>query len=326
VLDTGVLPRLVQLLDHKEITVQTPALRCIGCIVAGDEPHTQKVVDSNALVHLAKLLESSKRVIRKGACWAISNITAGTQAQLQAVIDSGVVPTLASMLRTAPLEIKQEVCWVLSNAVTNGTPAQIDYVVQCEVIRPLVDMLAVPDVKVVTIALEGLDNILRVCSASAVAQALSAGILAKLDDALFAKIAVARRKVGKLFANTARVIERCASVDANSVLECGVMSKVASLPHADLTLGTKKSIARTVFLCYNSATPEQLDDLADTGIFNQMYVIRDRAATICMAMQDLELPALITLEVLDAAFPNDIPMHKKWQLVTAIKHFHHRSG
>jgi hypothetical protein len=53
-----------------------------------------------------------------------------------------------------------------------------------------------------------------------------------------------------------------------------------------------------------------------------MYVIRDRAATICIAMQDLELPALIALELLDAAFPNDIPMHKKWQLVTAAKHFH----
>ena len=44
-------------------------------------------------------------------------------------------------------------------------------------------------------------------------------------------------------------------------------------------------------------------------------------------LQDLELPALITLEVevLDAAFPNDIPMHKKWQLVTAAKHFHSRA-
>jgi hypothetical protein len=122
------------------------------------------------------------------------------------------------------------------------------------------------------------------------------------------------------------IIELCATVDANSVLERGVMSKLASLPHADLTLETKQSIARTVLLCYSSATPAQLDDLADTGIFSQMYVIRDRAATICMAMQDLELPALITLEVLDAAFPNDIPMHKKWQLVTAAKHFHQRRG
>ena len=131
------------------------------------------------------------------------------------------------------------------------------------------------------------------------------------------------------FAETAAialsVIERCASVDAGSVLESGVLSKLASLTHAYLTLETKQSIARTVFLCYSSATPAQLDDLADTGIFSQMYVIRDRAAKICIAMQDLELPALITLEVLDAAFPNDIPMHKKWQLVTAAKHFHSRA-
>jgi hypothetical protein len=245
----------------------------------------------------------------------ISNITAGNQAQIQAVIDSGVVPTLVSMLGRAPLEIRKEVCWALTNATNGGTPAQIDYLVQCEVVRPLVDMLAVPDLKVGTVAVEGLDNILRVCSASAVAQALSAGILATQGRySLFANTAVALS-----------VIERCASVDVNSVLECGVLSEVATLTDEDLTLGMEQSIARTVFLCYNNATPGLLDDLADTGIFNQMYVIRDRAAKICIAMQDLELPALITLEVLDAAFPNDIPMHKKWQLVTAIKHFHQRS-
>jgi importin subunit alpha-1 len=308
VLDAGVLPRVVQLLDHQAFTVQTPALRCVGNIVTGDDQQTQKVIDSNALAYLAKLLESTRRSIRKEACWAISNITGGNEAQIQAVIDSGVVPTLVSMLGTAPLEIKKEVCWALSNAIVGGTPAQIDHLVQCEVVRPLVDMLAVPNVKVT--ALEGLDKILRVC-ASAVAQALSAGVLAALDDSLFANTAIALR-----------VIEQCASVDAGSVLESGLLSKVASLPHADLTLEMKQSIARTVFLCYNSATPKQLDDLVDTGIFSQMYVIRDRAATICIAMQDLELPALVTLELLDAAFPNDIPMHKKWQLATAIKHFH----
>jgi hypothetical protein len=313
VLDAGVLPRLVQLLDHKAIVVQTAALRCIGNIVTGDDQQTQKVIDLNALAYLAKLVESSKRSICRATCWAISNITAGTPAQIQAVIDSGVVPKLVSMLDTAPLAIKKEVCWALTNAAHGGTPTQIDYLVLCQVIRPLVDMMDVPNVNVDTVALEGLDNILRVCSASAV-EALSAGILAKLDDKLFADTAVAPR-----------VIERCASVDAGSVLESGVLSKLASLPHAYLTLETKQSIARTVFLCYSSATPEQLDDLANANIFNQMYVIRDRAATICMAMQDLELPALITLELLDAAFPNDIPMHKKWQLVTAIKHFHQRS-
>jgi Leucine-rich repeat (LRR) protein len=57
---------------------------------------------------------------------------------------------------------------------------------------------------------------------------------------------------------------------------------------------------------------------ATTGI----SMMRDRATTICVGLQDFGLPALVTLEILDAAFANDIPMFQKWQLITAVKHFH----
>ncbi len=57
---------------------------------------------------------------------------------------------------------------------------------------------------------------------------------------------------------------------------------------------------------------------ATTGI----AMMRDRATTICIGLQEVGLPALVTLEILDVAFANDIPMFKKWQLITAVKHFH----
>jgi importin subunit alpha-6/7 len=313
VLDAGVLPRVIQLLDHKESNVQAPALRCIGNIVTGNEQQTQRVVDANALVHLAMLLKSPAHSICKEACWAISNITAGNQTQIQAVIDSGVVPTLVSMLRTSPLDVKKEACWALSNATSKGSQTQIDFLVQCDMVPPLLDIVGVPgDNKIISVAVEGLENTLR-SSGPATEQAVRAGLPVRLKEVLFRDVA-----------RSICIIERCAAADARSILDSDVLSEVASLPHADLTLETKQSIARTVILCYNSATPAQRDDLADTGMFNHMYVIRDRAATICIGLQDLELPALVTLELLDAAFPNDIPMHKKWQLVTAAKHFHQR--
>jgi hypothetical protein len=53
-------------------------------------------------------------------------------------------------------------------------------------------------------------------------------------------------------------------------------------------------------------------------------MIRERATTICFAMQDLELPAPLTLEILDALFPNSIRMWAKWELITTIKHFQHQ--
>ncbi|MBT9560755.1 MAG: hypothetical protein IV100_32325 [Myxococcales bacterium] len=56
-----------------------------------------------------------------------------------------------------------------------------------------------------------------------------------------------------------------------------------------------------------------------------LAMIRDDAATLAIGLQDLALPALVTLEIIDAAFPNNsIPMFKKWNLVTAVKHFHER--
>ena len=55
-----------------------------------------------------------------------------------------------------------------------------------------------------------------------------------------------------------------------------------------------------------------------------LAMIRDEATMLAIGLQDLELPALVTLEIIDAAFPNAIPMHKKWDLVVAVKHFHER--
>ena len=35
---------------------------------------------------------------------------------------------------------------------------------------------------------------------------------------------------------------------------------------------------------------------------------------------------LILVEILDGLFPNSIPLHKKWDLVVAVKHWHQRRG
>jgi hypothetical protein len=57
---------------------------------------------------------------------------------------------------------------------------------------------------------------------------------------------------------------------------------------------------------------------------SHLGMIRPRATEICVALQELGLPALLTLEILDAAFPNSIRMAAKWDLIVAVKHFHDR--
>ena len=53
-----------------------------------------------------------------------------------------------------------------------------------------------------------------------------------------------------------------------------------------------------------------------------------RALPMCLALQELQLPAFVTLAILDELLParlsDLVTMHFKWELITAIKHFHQR--
>ncbi len=53
--------------------------------------------------------------------------------------------------------------------------------------------------------------------------------------------------------------------------------------------------------------------------------IRERATEICIGLQSLELPAFVTLTIIDeAVHENSIRMWAKWELITAVKHFRAR--
>ncbi len=54
-------------------------------------------------------------------------------------------------------------------------------------------------------------------------------------------------------------------------------------------------------------------------------MIRARGTEICIGLQDLELPAFVTLAIIDeAVHENSIRMWAKWELITAVKHFRQR--
>jgi importin subunit alpha-6/7 len=162
VIESGVCRRLVELLLNPSPAVQTPALRTVGNIVTGNDLQTQFIINNNALPCLLALLSSPKKGIRKEACWTISNITAGNKEQIQAVIENNIIPPLIQLLTNAEFDIRKEAAWAISNATSGGNAQQIKFLVQQGCTRPLCDLLTVSDPKIVTIALEGLENILKV--------------------------------------------------------------------------------------------------------------------------------------------------------------------
>uniref|UniRef100_A0AAX7VDR8 Importin subunit alpha n=1 Tax=Astatotilapia calliptera TaxID=8154 RepID=A0AAX7VDR8_ASTCA len=161
VIDSGVCRRLVELLIHVDYKVVSPALRAVGNIVTGDDLQTQVILNCSALQSLLQLLSSPKESIKKEACWTISNITAGNRAQIQMVIDAGLLPPLINILQVAEFRTRKEAAWAITNATSGGSAEQIRHLVELGCIKPLCDLLTLMDSKIVQVALNGLENILR---------------------------------------------------------------------------------------------------------------------------------------------------------------------
>merc|ERR1719419_1648080 len=162
VIQSGAVPRLIQLLGHESNNVKHPALRTVGNIVTGDDNQTQVVINNPALPQLLALLSNVKKAIRKEACWTISNITAGSVEQIEAVIKNNLFQPVIRLLLRGEFDVKKEAAWAVSNATSGGSAEQIRYLVSVNAIHGLCDLLNCNDNKIIMVALEGLENILKV--------------------------------------------------------------------------------------------------------------------------------------------------------------------
>ncbi|OXU26077.1 hypothetical protein TSAR_000193 [Trichomalopsis sarcophagae] len=168
VIDAGVCRRLVELLMHEQHNVTSAALRAVGNIVTGDDMQTQVVLNCSALTCLLHLLGQSRESIRKEACWTVSNITAGNPQQIQAVIDAKIFPVIIDILGKAEFKTRKEAAWAITNATSGGTADQIRYLADQNCIPPLCELLTVMDATIIQVALNGLENILRLGEQDAV--------------------------------------------------------------------------------------------------------------------------------------------------------------
>ncbi|PPS09631.1 hypothetical protein GOBAR_AA10999 [Gossypium barbadense] len=120
------------------------------------------VISRQALPCLLNLLTNNyKKSIKEFACSIISNIMVGNDEHIQAVIEANIIAPLVHLLQNAEFDIKKQAAWAISIA-TDGTHDQIRFLVSQGCIKPLCDFLNCPDPEVVSVCLQGLENILKV--------------------------------------------------------------------------------------------------------------------------------------------------------------------
>ncbi|KHN76838.1 Importin subunit alpha-6 [Toxocara canis] len=195
VVHSGVVPTFVQLLSSDDDELRERSLLAIGNIACDHSAHRDlclsldvvpailRILNSSAkpaeirsavwtLSNLCrgkspppdfskKLLVTGKESIKKEVCWTLSNILAGNRKQIQTVIDAHILPSLIHVLASGDFKTRKEACWAIGNALSGGNAAQVATVVREGAILPLCDLLTVMEPKIVNVALNALDCILR---------------------------------------------------------------------------------------------------------------------------------------------------------------------
>ena len=80
---------------------------------------------------------------------------------VQSVIDANIIPALIDVMGRAEFKTRKEAAWAITNAVSGGSADQIRFLVDQGCIPPLCNLLTVMDGKIVQVALNGLEHILR---------------------------------------------------------------------------------------------------------------------------------------------------------------------
>lgn len=160
----GVVPNLIQLLQSGRPELIIPSLRTLGNIVTGSDSQTQAVLDAEgALSNIIQVIGHTKKNIRKEACWLLSNIAAGNKAQISQLVNTpGLLRSVLGQLsESSEWDVRKEAAWVVCNIASGGTKEHIHRLVENGAFQPVCDLLSVGEARVLLLALEALENILK---------------------------------------------------------------------------------------------------------------------------------------------------------------------
>ncbi|EPR79166.1 Importin alpha subunit [Spraguea lophii 42_110] len=138
VLDSGVLPRLVELLSRscsaykngKEdliYTVRLEAAWAVTNIASGSSEQTNAVVTCGAIPLLVDMLGESKEDLVDQSVWALGNIAGDSEPFRDMIINSGATSLLLTLIENilnnkAYIKILRNCTWLLSNLNRGRTP------------------------------------------------------------------------------------------------------------------------------------------------------------------------------------------------------------
>jgi importin subunit alpha-1 len=134
--------RIVELVQHENVSVATMAAKAVLHIASGDDVHKQAMLDCGILPRLLTLLKHSERDLRVRACSVFCNLSAQNQAQNNVVLfTDSIVSEFVHILNTDDMDMKLHIAMVIRNISVDASKEQVRHLAQRGVILPLCNLI-----------------------------------------------------------------------------------------------------------------------------------------------------------------------------------------
>lgn len=177
-INTGILPRLVELCTKGDSNLRYNAIRCMGQFTAGTEKATDAAIAAGFLEALKPCMGFHLVSIRENACWAASNVAAGTLSQVNALIESGLLPILVAVVcdKEEVTKPRNEATWALANLVNTAKthPELVDKAIEAGCVEALSEALAAHHYNTERLAVQSLQKLLKTRAQDKVTELLQA--------------------------------------------------------------------------------------------------------------------------------------------------------
>ncbi|KAI6177585.1 Importin alpha-3 subunit [Aphelenchoides bicaudatus] len=116
VIDSGILPILVDYLESNDTQLQFESAWALTNIASGNNDQTKAVVDAGAVPIFIRLLSSNDSKVVEQAVWALGNIIGDGPYNREICIRAGVVDPLIQLVQPKiPIKFLRNLNWVLQN-------------------------------------------------------------------------------------------------------------------------------------------------------------------------------------------------------------------
>nr|AEW68226.1 alpha-karyopherin 4 [Drosophila melanogaster] len=161
-LDFEVVPRIIYLLEHPNVTVQNAALQALINIATGSEEQIQELLNNNLLPHLSALMSNSDPDIRCQVLKLLLNIADGNIFQRHAIMNAGLLHKILECLKADAISLKSAAALTITTLAIDKDKNLLCYLMRQGVIPEFCNLLFCQERDILSNVLDILSTILDV--------------------------------------------------------------------------------------------------------------------------------------------------------------------